>query len=52
MRGDAVPRLRSALARGYSIVELMMVCAVILVLAAAIVPVTRFQVQRQKELEL
>ncbi len=45
-------RLRSALARGYSIVELMMVCAVILVLAAAIVPVTRFQVQRQKELEL
>ena len=45
-------RLRAAAARGYSLVELMMVCAVILVLTAALVPVARFQVQRQKELEL
>lgn len=33
-------------------VELAVVCAVILVLAAAIAPVARFNVQRQKELEL
>ena len=44
--------LRSCAPRGYSVVELMMVCTVIIVLAAAIVPVARFQVQRQKELEL
>lgn len=45
-------RLRGAAARGYSMVELVMVCAIILVLSAALVPVTRFQVQRQKETEL
>jgi general secretion pathway protein G len=38
--------------RGYSIVELVTVVAVILVLTAMIVPTVRFNVQRQKELEL
>lgn len=38
--------------RGYSMVELAMVCALILILTAMIVPVTRFTLIRQKELEL
>ncbi len=37
---------------GYSLTELVMVVACILILTAAIVPVTRFSVQRQRELEL
>jgi general secretion pathway protein G len=37
---------------GYSLVELVIVCACILVLTAMIVPVTRFGVARQKEMEL
>ncbi len=49
---NAAERIRRAAARGYSMVELVMVCAIILVLSAALVPVTRFQVQRQKETEL
>ena len=39
-------------ARGYSLTELVMVCACILVLTAMIVPVTRFGIVRQRELEL
>ena len=39
-------------ARGYSLTELVMVVACILILTAAIVPVTRFSLQRQRELEL
>jgi general secretion pathway protein G len=38
--------------RGYSLTELVMVVACILILTAAIVPVTRLGVQRQRELEL
>jgi len=38
--------------RGYSLTELVMVVACILILTAAIVPVTRFSLQRQRELEL
>ena len=38
--------------RGYSLVELVIVCACILILTAMIVPVTRFGVVRQKEMEL
>jgi len=38
--------------RGYSLVELVIVCACILVLTAMIVPVTRFGIVRQKEMEL
>ena len=41
-----------AAARGYSLVELAMVVAMILILTGMIVPVTRFAMTRQKELEL
>jgi len=44
-------RIRSA-ARGYSLVELVVVVSVILVLTAMIVPVARFNWTRMKELEL
>jgi general secretion pathway protein G len=40
------------LARGYSLTEMVMVVACILILTAAIVPVTRLGVQRQREMEL
>lgn len=40
------------LARGYSLVELAMVAAAIMILTAMIVPVVRFNVVRQRELEL
>jgi general secretion pathway protein G len=39
-------------ARGFSLVELALVCACILILTGMIVPVTRFTLTRQKELEL
>ena len=39
-------------ARGYSLVELALVCACLLILSAMIVPVTRFTLARQRELEL
>lgn len=38
--------------RGFSLVELAVVTAVILILTAMIVPVARFSIQRQKEMEL
>jgi len=38
--------------RGYSLVELAIVATMILILTAMIVPVTRFQIVRQKESEL
>jgi general secretion pathway protein G len=44
-----VKRLRS---RGFSVVELVIVATMILILTAMIVPVTRFQVQRQREEQL
>ncbi len=40
------------LSRGYSLTELVMVVACILILTAAIVPVTRLGVQREREMEL
>ena len=43
---------RAARRRGYSLVELALVCACILILSGMIVPVTRFAVTRQKEIEL
>jgi len=42
--------LRSA--RGYSFVELAIVTTIVLILAAAILPLTRVTVQRQREIEL
>ena len=44
--------LGRAASRGYSLVELAMVVAMILILTGMIVPVTRFAMTRQKELEL
>ncbi len=41
-----------ALRRGYSMVELVMVVAMILILTAMAVPITRFTLTRQRELEL
>jgi general secretion pathway protein G len=38
--------------RGFSLVELALVCACILILTGMIVPVTRFGVTRQREMEL
>ncbi len=38
--------------RGYSLVELAMVCAFILILTGMIVPIARFAITRQKEAEL
>lgn len=38
--------------RGYSLVELVVVVAVILVLTAMVVPIVQFNLQRQKEMEL
>ncbi len=43
---------RKALRRGYSLVELVVVVVVILVLTAMIVPIAKFSITRQKELEL
>ena len=43
---------RRGLSLGFSLVELVIVCACILILTAMIVPVTRFGIVRQKELEL
>jgi general secretion pathway protein G len=43
---------RAARRRGYSLVELALVCACILILSGMIVPVTRFAVTRQNEIEL
>ncbi|MEM8995936.1 MAG: type II secretion system protein [Acidobacteriota bacterium] len=38
--------------RGYSLTELMVVCALLSILAMAVFPVARFTVRRQKEMEL
>ncbi|MEM9592868.1 MAG: type II secretion system protein [Acidobacteriota bacterium] len=38
--------------RGYSMTELLVVCAVLTILAAVTFPVARFTVRRQKEIEL
>jgi general secretion pathway protein G len=45
-----IRKLRAS--RGYSLVELVIVVAVILILTGMIVPVTRFTIQRQKEAQL
>ena len=45
-------RARLRVDRGYSFVELLVVSAILLVLASAIMPLTRVTVQRQREAEL
>jgi general secretion pathway protein G len=52
--GGALRVLRQASSResGYSFVELLMVAAIVLVLATAVLPLSRVGIQRQKEVEL
>jgi general secretion pathway protein G len=45
-------RRRPARSVGFTMVELTIVCAMILILTAMIIPVSRYAQQRQKELEL
>lgn len=45
------PRSRAG-ARGFTIVELAVVCTMVAILAAMVVPVARYAVKRQNELEL
>lgn len=51
---SALRAVRGALPRaaGYSFVELLMVAAIILVLATAVLPLSKVGIQRQKEVEL
>jgi general secretion pathway protein G len=44
--------VRKVRTRGYSLIELSIVCAMIVILTAMIVPITRFTLIRQKEMEL
>ena len=39
-------------ARGYSFVELAIVTTIVLILAAAVLPLTKVTIQRQREIEL
>lgn len=45
-------RVRAGAERGYSFVELLVVSAILLVLASAVLPLTRVTMQRQREAEL
>lgn len=45
-------RARAGAERGYSFVELLVVSAILLVLASAVLPLTRVTMQRQREAEL
>ncbi len=45
-------RARARADRGYSFVELLVVSAILLVLASAVLPLTRVTMQRQREAEL
>ena len=44
--------MRSNEARGFTMVELTIVCALIMILTAMVIPVSRYSAKRQKELEL
>ena len=52
--GEALRVVRRALPRegGYSFVELIVVAAIVLVLATAVLPLSKVGIQRQKEVEL
>ena len=52
MRTAWPARRRAGSQDGYSFVELIMVAAIVLVLASAILPLSKVAVQRQKEVEL
>lgn len=46
------PRRAATRQAGYTLVELVMVCALMIILAAAVVPVGRFAHKREREIEL
>src|SRR4051812_34477890 len=50
-RGLAAPKWGSR-ERGFTFVELLVVCTILLILAAAVMPLARVTVQRQREAEL
>jgi general secretion pathway protein G len=50
MRTGLLARLRAS--RGYSFVELVIVTTIVLILAAAVLPLTKVTIQRQREIEL
>ena len=52
MKGSGIRGQRSALAKGYSFVELLVVATIILILASAIMPLARVTATRQREMEL
>ncbi|MGV3520325.1 type IV pilin protein [Luteitalea sp.] len=54
MTGGALRVLRRASSSegGYSFIELLMVAAIVLVLASAVLPLSKVGIQRQKEVEL
>lgn len=45
-------RLRQSVPRGYSLVELVLVCTLLVTLAAVALPASKFTVRRAKELQL
>jgi general secretion pathway protein G len=51
MRGSAC-RLPPAACRGFTVVELAVVAAMIAILTAMVVPITRYTLKRQRELDL
>jgi general secretion pathway protein G len=46
------PKLTAGRERGFTFVELLVVCTILLILAAAVMPLARVTVQRQREAEL
>lgn len=51
-RGLAGIRARAAGARGYTMVELIIVSTILMILASAVLPLTKVTIQRQREVEL
>ena len=49
---NALGRLRLRDARGFTFVELLVVCTLLLILASAIMPLAKVTIQRQREAEL
>lgn len=45
-------RSRAALAQGYTFIELLVVCSIVLLLASAVMPLARVTATRQREVEL
>src|SRR6266567_4660453 len=52
MKGSGIRGQRSALAQGYSFIELLVVATIIMILASAIMPLAKVTATRQREAEL